>query len=84
MIEGESTLLAALCCLAQENEILGPEDLQAIVAEAKSGCASAQFIVGSALERSGDRVHADDWYRRSAEQKFPPAVAKLNESNEAA
>ena len=84
MVDEENTLTMTLRSLATENEVLKPEDWDAIVTEAEANCAPAQYIVGAAFEKIGDSVHARDWYQRSAKQQFPPALAKLREQNEAA
>jgi TPR repeat protein len=56
---------------------LEPDLVDPILSEAEDGSAPAQFIVASALERSGGFEEALEWYRLSARQGYRPAQERL-------
>lgn len=56
---------------------LGPDLIEPIVDEAEDGSPSAQFIVGSAMEKASATQEAIRWYRAAAEQGYQPAKERL-------
>lgn len=56
---------------------LEPDLVDPILCEAEDGSAPAQFIVASALEKSGGFDAALEWYRLSARQGYRPAQERL-------
>jgi TPR repeat protein len=73
----EAQVLSALQSLAGESCALSPQDWPAVASEALAGSASAQYIVATAFEKTGDPLRAEDWYLRSARQGYSPAASKL-------
>lgn len=67
--------------LAPAVDPLGDDEAGAILEEARSGNAAAQYIVGVALEcAEPPRLpEARDWLCRAAEQHYAPAERKLRE-----
>ncbi len=62
-----------------EPDLIGP-----ILAEAEQGNAAAEFIIADALEAAGEREEAMEWYRRSAEQGYHPALERLRRDSRSA
>lgn len=59
-----------------ESDLVNP-----ILTEAEDGSAPAQFIVGSAVERSCGATEAIPWYQLAARQGYQPALERLRRLN---
>ena len=74
-----SATLGELCrfLCAFPNIQMTEEDCQALAVAAVSGHAEAEFMVASVYDAAGENERAIEWYSRSAERKYLPAMLQL-------
>ena len=56
---------------------MNEDECEALAVAAVSGHAEAEFMVASVYDAAGENERAIEWYSRSAERKYLPAMLQL-------